>query len=252
MNKLKQENNRLKDENLKEEISHRSPHRYGRLTVATLESQLETQSKEVHRLTKALERSDQYIEDLQHRLQDLGRNPGMQTIHHEKSAPLSSTDVRQMHSNLRSTFRGSTESLDGRDRERGVGAGHDYNRLGREVGDNHPAKRQLFSEDGGAWNRDKGEASVGGRREAVADHRMPDSAYSDVTRQYERLKPSVQQLHRGKKGVESSSFDLEAPSPLTSSPSVGKLSSDSEMASPPKTVRKLRLRVTSCGNLTLL
>lgn len=43
--------------------------RYGRYTVATLESQLEGQQKEIARLKKALERSDQYIKELEHQIQ---------------------------------------------------------------------------------------------------------------------------------------------------------------------------------------
>ncbi|KAL8616780.1 hypothetical protein ACOMHN_017817 [Nucella lapillus] len=72
--KMKKENHSLKEGNanlshennrLREEISSRSPHKFGRLTVATLEAQVESQRKEVQRLTRALERSDHYIESLQ-------------------------------------------------------------------------------------------------------------------------------------------------------------------------------------------
>ncbi|KAK6172987.1 hypothetical protein SNE40_016530 [Patella caerulea] len=80
-NKYKQENNKLKDENvnvnrenerLRVEIANRSPHRYGRYTVATLESKAEAYEKEIKQLNKALERSDKYIEDLEKELESYG------------------------------------------------------------------------------------------------------------------------------------------------------------------------------------
>ncbi|XP_041358513.1 ORC ubiquitin ligase 1-like isoform X2 [Gigantopelta aegis] len=72
--RLKRENSKLKDENvylsrenekLKIELSSRSPHKYGRITVATLESQVEKYEKEIQLLQKALERSDKYIAELE-------------------------------------------------------------------------------------------------------------------------------------------------------------------------------------------
>ncbi|CAG5131288.1 unnamed protein product [Candidula unifasciata] len=74
MAELKQENCRLKEEsvnltreneNLRLEIAQRSPKKFGRYTVATLETKLAEQEKEIRQLKKALERSDAYIEELQ-------------------------------------------------------------------------------------------------------------------------------------------------------------------------------------------
>ena len=44
--------------------------RFGRFTVATLESKLESSEKQITKLEKALERSDEYIEDLEKQLQN--------------------------------------------------------------------------------------------------------------------------------------------------------------------------------------
>ena len=53
--------------------------RYGRYTVAALESQLENSEREVTHLKRALERSDAHIEELEKRLRSAGLNP----IHHQ-------------------------------------------------------------------------------------------------------------------------------------------------------------------------
>ncbi|XP_071127035.1 uncharacterized protein LOC143042569 isoform X1 [Mytilus galloprovincialis] len=74
LSKVKEENSSLKDENinlnhenqkLRTEMSSRSPHRYGRTTVSTLETKVQSLEKDNGRLNKALEKSDKYIEELQ-------------------------------------------------------------------------------------------------------------------------------------------------------------------------------------------
>ncbi|XP_038839517.1 ORC ubiquitin ligase 1-like [Salvelinus namaycush] len=80
---LVQENVRLKAE-----VSSRSPQKFGRYTVAALEAKIHQYERDVDHLKKALERSDQYIEELEARggAEGLPRNP--------REAPQGHTDAR--------------------------------------------------------------------------------------------------------------------------------------------------------------
>ncbi|XP_033003755.1 ORC ubiquitin ligase 1 [Lacerta agilis] len=73
--KLRLENSGLVRENLrlKAEVGSRSPQKFGRFTVAVLQSKLEQCERETNRLKKALERSDTYIEDLEAQVARLKR-----------------------------------------------------------------------------------------------------------------------------------------------------------------------------------
>ncbi|XP_076594268.1 uncharacterized protein obi1 [Chaetodon auriga] len=77
MDKLKEANKALRSQNvdlvqenmrLKAEVASRSPQKFGRYTVAALEAKIQQYEREVDHLKRALERSDQYIEDLQCRV----------------------------------------------------------------------------------------------------------------------------------------------------------------------------------------
>ncbi|XP_028929774.1 ORC ubiquitin ligase 1 [Ornithorhynchus anatinus] len=74
--KLKLENGSLVRENLrlKAEVDNRSPQKFGRFTVAALQSKVEQYERETSRLKKALERSDKYIEELESQVLQL-KNP---------------------------------------------------------------------------------------------------------------------------------------------------------------------------------
>ncbi|KAK2853866.1 hypothetical protein Q5P01_006527 [Channa striata] len=74
MDKLKEANKVLRSQNidlvqenmrLKAEVASRSPQKFGRYTVAALEAKIQQYEREVDHLKRALERSDQYIEDLE-------------------------------------------------------------------------------------------------------------------------------------------------------------------------------------------
>ncbi|KAM9021599.1 ORC ubiquitin ligase 1 isoform 1-T1 [Ara ararauna] len=80
MEKLKEANKKLSMENssllrenlrLKAEVDNRSPQKYGRFTVAALQSKIEQSEREMNRLKKALERSDKYIEEIECQLLQL-------------------------------------------------------------------------------------------------------------------------------------------------------------------------------------
>ncbi|XP_068124003.1 ORC ubiquitin ligase 1 [Hyperolius riggenbachi] len=80
--KLKEENTRLKNENiefvrenlrLKNEVELRSPQKFGRYTVAALQAKVDQYEREMNRLKKALERSDQYIEELEAQILQMKR-----------------------------------------------------------------------------------------------------------------------------------------------------------------------------------
>nr|XP_045365099.1 ORC ubiquitin ligase 1 [Camelus bactrianus] len=80
VDKLKEANKKLKLENgglvrenlrLKAEVDNRSPQKFGRFTVAALQSKVEQYERETNRLKKALERSDKYIEELESQITQL-------------------------------------------------------------------------------------------------------------------------------------------------------------------------------------
>ncbi|XP_055965634.1 ORC ubiquitin ligase 1 [Sorex fumeus] len=80
VDKLKEANKKLKLENgglvrenlrLKAEVDNRSPQKFGRFTVAALQSKVEQYERETNRLKKALERSDKYIEELESQIVQL-------------------------------------------------------------------------------------------------------------------------------------------------------------------------------------
>ncbi|CAH1776410.1 unnamed protein product [Owenia fusiformis] len=81
--KLKKINSRLEDDlsnqtretqRMKVELATRSPQRFGRYTVAALESKCEKYEREIRQLQKALERSDNYIADLEKQLESRKHN----------------------------------------------------------------------------------------------------------------------------------------------------------------------------------
>ncbi|NXU18017.1 RN219 protein, partial [Pardalotus punctatus] len=81
--KLSMENNSLLRENLrlKAEVDSRSPQKFGRFTVAALQSKVEQSEREMNRLKKALERSDKYIEEIECQLLQLKNAcKGSQTV----------------------------------------------------------------------------------------------------------------------------------------------------------------------------
>ncbi|XP_056411545.1 ORC ubiquitin ligase 1 [Hyla sarda] len=108
--KLKEENRRLRNENiecvrenlrLKNEVDLRSPQKFGRFTVAALQAKVDQYEREMSRLKKALERSDQYIEELEAQVEQQKRPP--EDIQKEKSqsgnaAQVHETDVTTTHS----------------------------------------------------------------------------------------------------------------------------------------------------------
>ncbi|XP_045570082.1 ORC ubiquitin ligase 1 isoform X1 [Salmo salar] len=79
-----------KNVRLKAEVASRSPQKFGRYTVAALEAKIHQYERDVDHLKKALERSDQYIEELEARggggADGLRRNP--------REAPQGHTDAR--------------------------------------------------------------------------------------------------------------------------------------------------------------
>ncbi|XP_030580019.1 RING finger protein 219 [Archocentrus centrarchus] len=77
MDKLKEANKALRSQNvdlvqenmrLKAEVASRSPQKFGRYTVAALEAKIQQYQRDVDHLKRALERSDQYIDELENRV----------------------------------------------------------------------------------------------------------------------------------------------------------------------------------------
>ncbi|NXJ01504.1 RN219 protein, partial [Psophia crepitans] len=98
--KLSMENNSLLRENLrlKAEVDSRSPQKFGRFTVAALQSKVEQSEREMNRLKKALERSDKYIEEMECQLLQLkNAGEGSQTVSAVSERALS-TDAKAAES----------------------------------------------------------------------------------------------------------------------------------------------------------
>ncbi|XP_061597240.1 ORC ubiquitin ligase 1 isoform X2 [Cololabis saira] len=77
VDKLREANKTLRSQNvdlvqenmrLKAEVASRSPQKFGRYTVAALEAKCQQYERDVDHLKRALERSDQYIDDLESRI----------------------------------------------------------------------------------------------------------------------------------------------------------------------------------------
>ncbi|XP_008402645.1 RING finger protein 219 [Poecilia reticulata] len=77
MDKMREANKTLRSQNvdlvqenmrLKAEVASRSPQKFGRFTVAALEAKIQQYERDVDHLKRALDRSDQYIEDLESRV----------------------------------------------------------------------------------------------------------------------------------------------------------------------------------------
>lgn len=143
LSRVKQENNSLKDENinlnrenqkLRQEIGNRSPHRYGRYTVATLEAKIQTYEKEVGQLNKALEKSDKLIEELNEELDTYRSKPKSDYSSQSRHSTLSGTSSLE-DLNLRTSSLSSKRSL-----EEPLSSQHG---LDADL----PSKRQLFSDD---------------------------------------------------------------------------------------------------------
>ncbi|KAM9817135.1 ORC ubiquitin ligase 1 [Neosynchiropus ocellatus] len=84
MDRLKEANKVLRSQNLdlvrenmrlKSEVASRSPQKFGRYTVAALEAKIQQYERDVEHLKKALERSDQYIDDLENQLRKSEQRP---------------------------------------------------------------------------------------------------------------------------------------------------------------------------------
>ncbi|XP_060586364.1 uncharacterized protein LOC132742089 isoform X2 [Ruditapes philippinarum] len=206
LTRLKQENTNLKDENLslnrenqhvRQELAGRSPHRYGRITVSTLETNLASAEKDVTRLTKALERSDKYIEELESELDDYRGKSGSSRRSDRDDKPLTNGDLANR--------KYSSDSKVPPPREYGKGADNQH-------------RRQLFSDDMGA------KTSSGERSKYYYDGNgdYDDDYKSDGRSQGAKINGE----NGGKKRVtfdlnkntnSTMSFDLEMPSPLKTS-----------------------------------
>ncbi|XP_062853184.1 ORC ubiquitin ligase 1 [Trichomycterus rosablanca] len=88
LDKLRDANKTLRSQNvdliqenvrLRAEVESRSPQKFGRYTVAALEAKIAQYEREMKQLKKALERSDQYIEELEEQASRNQMNPKTQT-----------------------------------------------------------------------------------------------------------------------------------------------------------------------------
>ncbi|XP_051918632.1 ORC ubiquitin ligase 1 [Hippocampus zosterae] len=113
MNKLKEANKALRSQNvdlvqenmrLKAEVVSRSPQKFGRYTVAALEAKIQQYQRDVEHLKRALERSDQYIDDLENRLRMSEKRCGELQEASKKSSPAfeSLSQQQRIHMMMRS------------------------------------------------------------------------------------------------------------------------------------------------------
>ncbi|NXI56542.1 RN219 protein, partial [Chloroceryle aenea] len=113
--KLSMENNSLLRENLrlKAEVDSRSPQKFGRFTVAALQSKVEQSEREMSRLKKALERSDKYIEEMECQLLQLkNASKGTQTVDAVSERALS-TDAKGAESSEDTCLKDQVEEKKG-------------------------------------------------------------------------------------------------------------------------------------------
>ncbi|XP_071088027.1 uncharacterized protein [Haliotis cracherodii] len=233
MAKVNEENNKLKDEKvnlnrenekLRMEIATRSPHRYGRYTVATLEAKLESYEKEIRQLNKALERSDRYVEDLESELNKLkGTIPGKANSVPPKSS-LGSRNVDTVSQNpaKRQLFGSSMEDLRNLhagdliwDRNKQMPTSTDYQKV--------TSDRAL---GGSAKSRPRKEMQKRDDTEVTMD--ISCNSGSPI----KDKSPKKVHFSLPKNSHDMSSFDLDQPSPLTPSSALGKMAIGNGRSSP--------------------
>uniref|UniRef100_A0A8C6SG98 RING-type domain-containing protein n=1 Tax=Neogobius melanostomus TaxID=47308 RepID=A0A8C6SG98_9GOBI len=123
MDRLKEANKALRSQNidlvqenmrLKAEVASRSPQKFGRFTVAALEAKIQQYERNMDQLKRALERSDQYIEELESRYKksetkcvDL-QEP---VRHRNKSGPEDVTQEQKINMMMRSLSDNERQSI---------------------------------------------------------------------------------------------------------------------------------------------
>ena len=198
--------------------------RYGRITVSTLESKLASAEKDVTRLTKALERSDKYIEELESEL-DGYRGGKTGDARRQKSAAEKDERERYLHNGDGLDRKYSSDSKVPQSKDYGIGL-------------DNPSRRQLFTDDKGQ----KSTSSSSGERSRYSYERNGD--INDDLHAGKSHSSKSNNTNGGKKRVtfdlekntnSAMSFDLELPSPLKNSVNASSLNG---RASPVKSVLK--------------
>ena len=189
-------------------------HRYGRITVSTLETKLASAEKDVTRLTKALERSDKYIEELETELEGYRGKTG--TTRRDRDTYLSNGDLPSRKYASDSKIPSTKEYSKGAD---------------------NPSRRQLFSDDMGYKSSSSGEGHKyyydgSGDHNSDLHASKGHGAKSKVTN---GGKKKVN-FDLDKNTYSAMSFDLELPSPLKTSANASGLTNG--RASPVKGVLK--------------
>ncbi|MED6241386.1 hypothetical protein ATANTOWER_012361 [Ataeniobius toweri] len=117
MDKLREANKTLRSQNvdlvqenmrLKAEVASRSPQKFGRYTVAALEAKVQQYERDVDHLKRALERSDQYIEDLESRLRK-SENGQLETQEAAENSK-GSSDVLRQHQKINMMMRSLSDN----------------------------------------------------------------------------------------------------------------------------------------------
>ncbi|TDH16916.1 hypothetical protein EPR50_G00003120 [Perca flavescens] len=122
MDKLKEANKALRSQNvdlvqenmrLKAEVVSRSPQKFGRYTVAALEAKIQQHERDVDHLKRALERSDQYIEDLesQVRKSEKRRLEGQEACWNSEAEAEAPTQPHKINMMMRSLSDNERESI---------------------------------------------------------------------------------------------------------------------------------------------
>ncbi|KAF1392697.1 hypothetical protein PFLUV_G00030740 [Perca fluviatilis] len=122
MDKLKEANKALRSQNvdlvqenmrLKAEVASRSPQKFGRYTVAALEAKIQQHERDVDHLKRALERSDQYIEDLESRVRksEKRRLEGQEACWNSEAEAEAPTQPHKINMMMRSLSDNERESI---------------------------------------------------------------------------------------------------------------------------------------------
>ncbi|XP_067663297.1 ORC ubiquitin ligase 1-like [Haliotis asinina] len=239
MKKVNEENNKLKDERvnlnrenekLRMEIATRSPHRYGRYTVATLEAKVESYEKEVRQLNKALERSDRYVEDLESELKKLkGIIPGKSSsVPHKPSLDSRNKDTVSENPAKRQLFGSSMDDL--RNLHAGDLISVKAKQMPTSTGYQKAAPDRAF---GGSVNGVMDSKSRSQKEMQKRDNtEVTMNSTSDSGSPIKDKSPKKVHFSLPQKSYDTSSFDLDQPSPLTPSSALEKLAIGNGRSSP--------------------
>ncbi len=194
--------------------------RYGRLMVATLEAKVEKYEEEMGKLQKCLEKSDAYIEDIEKELEEYRKKLRVANSCSRCKVALASLtediDVKLKHEKMETGE--ERRELTNHNREAGSSKGKGH---GKSTRSGQNEDKQSPKSKGISMSNFYGKKS----RTLISESA---TRVTEFTKPYDKTKRSADQIQKTKVEDQSTSFELEMPSPTTPASSLSKLSIKTE------------------------